>query len=449
MNIWLDMLWECLNTGILAGLVALVLVISRPVLLRVFTAQQRVVIWVMTCGLGYMPWLKRGAVLPVTFQTLIVPRTGQFFTPNPAFLPVSYEGPGRYNLALPGVGLVEIGLNDMLVYGALILWLGVAAAICVYSFLQGRKLTARMKKGRLLGDEDPVYEDYRLNKKILEGETWVWVAEGLPTSFVRGHFFTLSRANDIAVQAELPPEQLELVLLHETQHVHLWHPWWKILGAVTLVLFWWNPLVWLGYRCFCRDMELACDAAVLKKLPPERRKEYARLLVELGSGRQLWEVPLAFGESDAAIRVKAAAKWKPRHILLTILSWCVAVLLMLFLYGGERIPYPAADLKLAYEREYGSMEQFVEDLNLSMAQALDLQPVAVETNCPDLGIVQVWEAPDALRSEVELAALWVQTEDGTWYHAPYGWWGQGTNTFFVISAKVCEAPDLTDAFRLV
>jgi len=149
------------------------------------------------------------------------------------------------------------------------------------------------------------------------------------------------------------------------------------------------------------------------------------------------------------------------------------------LYGGQRIPYPAADLKLAYEREYGSMEQFVADLNLSMAQELGLQPVAVEENCPDLGITQVWEAPDkALTSQTidvkkwqqqvgnhkpgedyepiprktvtrDYPALWVQTADGTWYDVPYGWYGEGTNTFFVLRAEVCEEPDLTGALRLV
>ena len=37
-----------------------------------------------------------------------------------------------------------------------------------------------------------------------------------------------------------------------------------------------GPLIWLGYKYFCRDLELACDAAVLKELEPEERREYAR-----------------------------------------------------------------------------------------------------------------------------------------------------------------------------
>lgn len=476
MGFWMNTLWECVNVGLMAGLVALFLVVLRPVLLRLFTAQQRVIIWLVALTVGHMPLHKRGAVLPVTLQTLIVPRTGQFFSPNPAFLPVAYEGPGAYNLALPGVGLVEVTLTDALVYGFMVLWLAVAAAVCTYSFFRGRKLTAQVQKGVQLGDNDPVFKELKLNQNLLQGISEIWITPGLPTSFVR---FRWHSYNEVVVQAELPPEEMELVMLHEAQHVRLWHPWWKVLASMTLVLYWWNPLIWLGYRYFCRDMELACDAAVLKKLTPEQRRQYAKLLVELGSGRQLWEVPLAFGECDAAVRVKEAVRWKPRKLLLNVLTWCAAAFLILFLYGGQRLPYPAADLKLAYEREYGNMEQFVADLNLSLAQALDLQPVAVEKNCPDLGIVQVWEAPsksvtsktidtDKLFTNMsdykpgdggweipyktvtnKYAALWVQTRDGTWYHVPYGWWGEGTNTFFVLHAKVCEAPDLTGAYQLV
>lgn len=430
------------NAGILAGLMAGTLVLLRPVLVRMFTAQQRAVIWLAVWSMGYMPWLRRGAVLPVNFQRFVVPRTGSLFTDSPAFLPAVYEGPGPYHLAVPGRIFVEVPLTDALVYGAVGLWAAGIAALCVYSFLRDRELTRRMKAGRLLGDDDPVYESYRLNRKILEGESWVWMVEGLPTSFVKGHFLGLSRKNDIVIQSELPQAEMELVLLHESQHVHLWHPWWKVIAAINVVIFWWNPLIWLGFRYFCRDLELACDAAVLKKLTPEGRKRYAELLVELGSGRQLWEVPLAFGECDAAVRVKTAAGWRPRKSLLNVLTWCAAVGLILFLYGGQRIPYPAADLKLTYERQFGGEEVLREDITASLAEVLRVEPES-------LGEIQAWESPAVVRGQVEVAGMWIRTGDGTWYLAPYGWWGDGTDLFHILSAEVCAPPDLTGALRLV
>ncbi len=86
----------------------------------------------------------------------------------------------------------------------------------------------------------------------------------------------------ICLQRELSPEQRALVLRHELEHIRLGHLWFKGWANMGVFLYWWDPLIWLGYKYFCRDLELACDAAVLKELEPEERREYARTLVEMG-----------------------------------------------------------------------------------------------------------------------------------------------------------------------
>ncbi len=98
------------------------------------------------------------------------------------------------------------------------------------------------------------------------------------------------------------------MLRHELEHIRLGHLWFKGWANMGVFLYWWDPLIWLGYKYFCRDLELACDAAVLKELEPEERREYARTLVEMGAGRSLWSTPLCFGECDTAVRVKTAAR---------------------------------------------------------------------------------------------------------------------------------------------
>lgn len=112
----------------------------------------------------------------------------------------------------------------------------------------------------------------------------VRLCDGLPTSFVRrGHD---TGAGDgvqhvICLQRELPPERMGLVLRHEGEHIKMRHPWWKMANAISMALFWWSPLHWAAYRLTNRDMELACDRAVLNRLEPEGRREYARMLTEL------------------------------------------------------------------------------------------------------------------------------------------------------------------------
>ena len=126
---------------------------------------------------------------------------------------------------------------------------------------------------------------------ITEKDVAVRLCEGLPASFVR-----LGRDTGwgdkvryvICLQKELPQEWMRLVLLHEMKHIELHHAWYKSIIVIGLTaLYRWNPIMWLAYRLTCRDMELACDEAVLEELEPMERRDYARTLVELGSGRHL------------------------------------------------------------------------------------------------------------------------------------------------------------------
>ena len=112
------------------------------------------------------------------------------------------------------------------------------------------------------------------------------------------------------------------------------HPWWKAANAISMGLFWWSPLYWAAYRLTNRDMELACDQAVLDTLEPEGRREYARMLTELAAGRHLWGSVSAFGECDAAIRIRRAAAWRPKPEWRRGLSLILSLLLILFLFTG-------------------------------------------------------------------------------------------------------------------
>lgn len=79
------------------------------------------------------------------------------------------------------------------------------------------------------------------------------------------------------------------VIAHEHAHLARRDHWWKVLGYLVLALHWFNPLVWVAYILFCRDIELACDEKVVRGLmarhaqtihrryyPAPRRKEPSR-----------------------------------------------------------------------------------------------------------------------------------------------------------------------------
>ena len=72
---------------------------------------------------------------------------------------------------------------------------------------------------------------------------------------------------------------MEAVIAHEQTHIRRKDHWWKPLGFLPLTFHWFNPLMWLGYMLFCRDIVLACDEKVVKKWDSQQRAAYSQALL--------------------------------------------------------------------------------------------------------------------------------------------------------------------------
>ena len=121
--------------------------------------------------------------------------------------------------------------------------------------------------------------------------------------------------------------QFQLVLAHELAHIRRKDCLRKLLLTVCICLYWWNPLVWLMVWLANRDMELACDEAVLRALGPDCKKAYALTLLDMAR-RKPKSAPLCsgFARSSAEERIRAILSFK------RIPAWvgiCVAVLFVL------------------------------------------------------------------------------------------------------------------------
>ena len=121
--------------------------------------------------------------------------------------------------------------------------------------------------------------------------------------------------------------QFQLVLAHELAHIRRKDCLRKALFAVCLCLYWWHPLVWLMTVLAGRDMELACDEAVLRALGPVCKKAYALTLLDMAQRRPA-PAPLcsAFARSRAEERIRAILQYR------RVPAWagiCAAVLFTL------------------------------------------------------------------------------------------------------------------------
>lgn len=346
MNILVNVILMFWNMGIVAGLMLGGMLVLRPLLLRLLTAQQRA--WLgmlgwygvgMTNMFGLLGWVH---ILPVTFRDLITPRTDGGTYALPAYFPANYRGAGEYAVALPGGRAVWVELTDGVILALALVWLAGIAALTVWMWRRTRRLKKWGRQGELLPDDDPL-----LNRAIPRQDSdcpvGVRLCRGLPTSFVYqgGEKIDGRRHDMIYLQTELSTQRRELVLRHEWNHLRLRHSWMKSWANLVLVLWWWNPILWAAYYYFCRDLELSCDEKTLRELSePGQRKQYAQTLVELAAGKMLWGEPLAFGECGAVARVKAAVAWHRPKWWIKVGKWCAFVLVLLFFVGGPKnIPY--------------------------------------------------------------------------------------------------------------
>lgn len=322
-SIFGDFLHYMINSGIFCGFTLGALVLLRPALWRIFTAQQRVVLWYFCCGIcligiifspfdfGLRLFLPNALQLPVYWKDLVLPASWQEVWMD------------LYSRAFHLDWAAYIDLSNLHLLGAAY----VLSVIAVEYWLmkQAPPIKELEKAGTQIPLDDPwiLENSNNMYYPLPEG---VYVVEGIETSFV-------TRDKRIFLQKGLPDSRFYPIFLHEMEHIRLWHVWFKWMFTRVIVLFWWNPLFWLGFRYMIQDMELASDSAVLSKLKPEERTEYARTLVDLGSGRQMWTTPNCFGECDAAVRVNAAVKWKPQGKLLQGVRVALVAVMVLFFLG--------------------------------------------------------------------------------------------------------------------
>ena len=74
-------------------------------------------------------------------------------------------------------------------------------------------------------------------------------------------------------------QQLQYVFLHEYMHICRLDIVWKLIAALALCIHWFNPLVWIMYILFNRDIELSCDESVVRRFGETYKSAYARALV--------------------------------------------------------------------------------------------------------------------------------------------------------------------------
>lgn len=293
---------KALNMSIAAGWLILA-VIALRLLLRRAPQRFRLLLWAVVGLRLALPWSIESALsLIPSAQTL----------PEGIMLeraPVLDTGISALNGAInPGFTAAftpELGASanplQVLLPIAAALWMLGAAAMLLWALVSWLRLRKRVR------------EAVRLEENVYECE--------IASPFVLGLF-----RPRIYLPFSLENGERELVLAHERAHITAGDHIIKPLGWLLLAAHWYNPLVWLAYALFCRDIELACDERVVRGLSLSDRADYSQALLDLSRPRGgVRACPLAFGESSVKGRVKSVLSYKKPAFWLVLLAVVVCV----------------------------------------------------------------------------------------------------------------------------
>lgn len=121
-----------------------------------------------------------------------------------------------------------------------------------------------------------------------------------------------------------PAGPMDYVLRHEYEHIRHFDPALKLVAVAAVCLHWWNPAVWLLYVLLNRDLELACDACVVRAMGDKSRVPYARALIGMEECRSTAHpLSAAFNQTAIEERITAVMRARRTPVVCVVLAMAV------------------------------------------------------------------------------------------------------------------------------
>ena len=150
-------------------------------------------------------------------------------------------------------------------------------------------------------------------------EDGVYQSENVKAPFVLGFW-----KPKIYLPFRMDEKNIVHVVAHEQAHIRRLDHLWKPLGFVILAVHWFNPLMWLSYILFCRDIEFACDEKAVKGLDRDARADYSQALLSCSVGKPRLAA-LAFGEVGVKKRIQSVLSYKKPAFWVAVVAVAVCL----------------------------------------------------------------------------------------------------------------------------
>ena len=149
------------------------------------------------------------------------------------------------------------------------------------------------------------------------GGTRIYVSSAVKSPCLAGLVPAVYLTEDV-----LQTNSTELILRHELTHLRHLDFLWSLCRTAAVIVYWWNPFIWLAAICSKRDAELACDEAVAAGLSDAQRLAYARTILAQAPRRA---AALSLAGPPVRERILFLTKKQKTSVLCVILALLLVV----------------------------------------------------------------------------------------------------------------------------
>lgn len=166
--------------------------------------------------------------------------------------------------------------------------------------------------------------------------------------------------------------QLRYVLEHEYVHIRRLDMLTKLIMIAAVCIHWFNPLVWVMYILFNRDLELSCDETVVRRFGMDIKSVYATALISMEEKKSgLTPLCNSFSKNAIEERIRAIMKIKKTSKFAVIIS----AVLVICVTGGFATSASSLEKKTETAQENGETTVALNEVNIREDEPLSSSDV--------------------------------------------------------------------------
>lgn len=170
--------------------------------------------------------------------------------------------------------------------------------------------------------------------------------------------------------------QLRYVLEHEYVHIRRLDMLTKLIMIAAVCIHWFNPLVWVMYILFNRDLELSCDETVVRRFGMDIKSVYATALISMEEKKSgLTPLCNSFSKNAIEERIRAIMKIKKTSKFAVMIS----AVLVIGVTGGFATSASSLEKNTETAQENGETTVALNEVNIREDEPLSSSDVEWRT----------------------------------------------------------------------